>query len=605
MVERHLRAHRLDRQGVRLDLHRRPQGHGRGRSPASRRSTSSDDTASTRAGVRRVAARQGAGAPGRRAAEGGVDGDAHADRQGRQGDRLRRRAEPRLLASTRRGRAFNPLDARRGHVARAERGRDRHSRRRRRSTSASATTIGVQAEGPVEQAADLRARQVRLASISIGGATLAGFDLPTAQRLFEQARASSTRSRSPRSRASRRRAARRPDPRDPAAGHRRCARGDAQAREDAKDTNEFITFLQGFLLAFGGIALFVGAFVIANSLSITIAQRTRELATLRTLGASRRQVLRSIVLEALVDRHARLDRRALPRARPREGPVQALRRGRVHAAEQRPRLRDADGHRLARRRDPRHAARQPPARDPRDARAADRGRARGRDAAAGSRSRASARVGSRSLTALGFAALALRAVRQRASGRRRCSSGWASARCWSSSASRCSPPGSSGRSPASLGWPATRLGGAAGHARARQRAAQPAAHRLDRRGADDRARARHARRDARGRDHRDASAAPSTRSATPTTRSRRRTTSRRSRSRRPKRPRRRPGSRRSASVRTGEARVFGEPHFATAVDPAAAGCHHARLEGRLAADARRRSAPTARSSTTASRRITT
>jgi len=44
----------------------------------------------------------------------------------------------------------------------------------------------------------------------------------------------------------------------------------------------------------------VGAFVIFNTLSITVAQRTRELATLRTLGASRRQVLRSVVLEALV-----------------------------------------------------------------------------------------------------------------------------------------------------------------------------------------------------------------------------------------------------------------------------------------------------------------
>jgi putative ABC transport system permease protein len=76
--------------------------------------------------------------------------------------------------------------------------------------------------------------------------------------------------------------------------------GQAQAHEDAKDTNDFISFLQKFLLGFGGVALFVGSFVIANSLSITIAQRTRELATLRTLGASRRQVLRSIIIEALV-----------------------------------------------------------------------------------------------------------------------------------------------------------------------------------------------------------------------------------------------------------------------------------------------------------------
>src|SRR5207248_3319826 len=47
-----------------------------------------------------------------------------------------------------------------------------------------------------------------------------------------------------------------------------------------------------------GIALFRGAFVIFNTMSITVAQRTRELATLRTLGATRRQVLRSVVLES-------------------------------------------------------------------------------------------------------------------------------------------------------------------------------------------------------------------------------------------------------------------------------------------------------------------
>ena len=54
------------------------------------------------------------------------------------------------------------------------------------------------------------------------------------------------------------------------------------------------------LLAFGGIALFVGSFVIFNTLSVTVAQRTREFATLRTLGASRRQVLASVVIEGLV-----------------------------------------------------------------------------------------------------------------------------------------------------------------------------------------------------------------------------------------------------------------------------------------------------------------
>jgi putative ABC transport system permease protein len=51
---------------------------------------------------------------------------------------------------------------------------------------------------------------------------------------------------------------------------------------------------------FAGIALFVGAFVIANTLTITVAQRTRELATLGTLGANRRQVLGAVLLEALL-----------------------------------------------------------------------------------------------------------------------------------------------------------------------------------------------------------------------------------------------------------------------------------------------------------------
>ena len=74
--------------------------------------------------------------------------------------------------------------------------------------------------------------------------------------------------------------------------------GAEQAQEDGKGVGEFVKYIRYFLLAFGGIALFVGGFVIFNTLSITVAQRTRELATLRTLGASRRQVLRSVVLEA-------------------------------------------------------------------------------------------------------------------------------------------------------------------------------------------------------------------------------------------------------------------------------------------------------------------
>ncbi|HYP49075.1 MAG TPA: FtsX-like permease family protein, partial [Thermoleophilaceae bacterium] len=63
---------------------------------------------------------------------------------------------------------------------------------------------------------------------------------------------------------------------------------------------EFVGFLKTLLLVFGGVAVFVGAFTIFNSLSITVAQRSRELALLRALGATRRQVLRSVALEALL-----------------------------------------------------------------------------------------------------------------------------------------------------------------------------------------------------------------------------------------------------------------------------------------------------------------
>jgi putative ABC transport system permease protein len=64
--------------------------------------------------------------------------------------------------------------------------------------------------------------------------------------------------------------------------------GAEQAAEDGKGVNEFLKYIRWMLLGFGGVSLFVGAFVIFNTLSITVAQRTRELATLRTLGASRR-----------------------------------------------------------------------------------------------------------------------------------------------------------------------------------------------------------------------------------------------------------------------------------------------------------------------------
>jgi putative ABC transport system permease protein len=73
--------------------------------------------------------------------------------------------------------------------------------------------------------------------------------------------------------------------------------GEEQANADSSGISEGVDFIRYFLLAFAGIALAVGSFVIYNTLSITLAQRVREFATLRTLGASRRQIMRSVLLE--------------------------------------------------------------------------------------------------------------------------------------------------------------------------------------------------------------------------------------------------------------------------------------------------------------------
>src|SRR4051812_25444722 len=73
-----------------------------------------------------------------------------------------------------------------------------------------------------------------------------------------------------------------------------------QAEALAGDFEEGLAFVETFLLAFAGIALFVGTFIILNTFSMLVAQRTRELALLRALGASRAQVTRSVLAEALV-----------------------------------------------------------------------------------------------------------------------------------------------------------------------------------------------------------------------------------------------------------------------------------------------------------------
>jgi putative ABC transport system permease protein len=76
--------------------------------------------------------------------------------------------------------------------------------------------------------------------------------------------------------------------------------GTQAAERQSDDIKEDLAFFRIVLLVFGGVALLVGSFLIFNTFSITVAQRIRELGMLRTLGASRGQILRGMVLEAAI-----------------------------------------------------------------------------------------------------------------------------------------------------------------------------------------------------------------------------------------------------------------------------------------------------------------
>jgi putative ABC transport system permease protein len=76
--------------------------------------------------------------------------------------------------------------------------------------------------------------------------------------------------------------------------------GAEDAAQQSADIKEGFGFLTTLLLVFAGISVFVGAFLIFNTFSITVAQRIREFGMLRTLGASSRQVMASVIVEALV-----------------------------------------------------------------------------------------------------------------------------------------------------------------------------------------------------------------------------------------------------------------------------------------------------------------
>ena len=254
---RHVRPHRLDQGRLRRDLHRDLPRHRRDRHRQVRVRPLRPVEHARAPPFDRVAARaRCARCPTSHDAVGGVGGIAHLVGHERQGDRLRRRAAPRLQRRPGRDPQFNTLTLVDGDWPGADELVVDKATAGKKDLEVG-QTIGVEANGPV--------RQMRISGLvkfggasSLGGATLAGFDLPTAQPLFDK------------------RGQARPDPRAGEAGRRRPSSSRPRSRRSCRRTRRCgparrrrprtrptrrasSRFLQNFLLAFGGIALFVGA----------------------------------------------------------------------------------------------------------------------------------------------------------------------------------------------------------------------------------------------------------------------------------------------------------------------------------------------------------
>ena len=133
---------------------------------------------------------------------------------------------------------------------------------------------------------------------TLAGITLAAFDLPTAQQISDEVGQFDTIDviTSPgANKASVQRAIAQVVP--PGA---EVVTGQTVQNEQTSSVDKALSFFSTALLVFALIALFVGAFTIFNTFSIIVGQRTRELALLRVVGASRRQLFRSVLAEAAV-----------------------------------------------------------------------------------------------------------------------------------------------------------------------------------------------------------------------------------------------------------------------------------------------------------------
>jgi putative ABC transport system permease protein len=132
----------------------------------------------------------------------------------------------------------------------------------------------------------------------LGGSTSAYFDTATAQRLlgtpgsYDAIAVSAAEGVSPAELAERLRGV--------APVGTEAVTGAAVARESAAAVKDNLKVVSVVLTAFAGVALFVGSFIIWNTFTMIVTQRSRETALLRAIGATRRQVMRSLLLEALL-----------------------------------------------------------------------------------------------------------------------------------------------------------------------------------------------------------------------------------------------------------------------------------------------------------------
>ncbi|MGY5135339.1 ABC transporter permease, partial [Streptomyces nigrescens] len=159
-------------------------------------------------------------------------------------------------------------------------------------------TVRISVDGPVREQKLTGVFTTDDGTVAAGG-SLALFDTPTAQKLFAAPGTFSeidVKAASGTSPAALKAAIDAILPK----GGAEAITGKQLAGTQAEMTAKRMEVVKTGLLAFAGISLFVGVFIIANTFTMLIAQRTKELALLRAVGASRRQVTRSVLIEAFV-----------------------------------------------------------------------------------------------------------------------------------------------------------------------------------------------------------------------------------------------------------------------------------------------------------------